>query len=389
MIQNSSKLYTFQFGLLCLSHALFSASFNMIIPELPAYLTSMGGAEYKGLIIALFTVTAALARPFSGKLADTIGRVPVMIIGTLVCVVCSFFYPFVTTVFGFLVLRFFHGFTTGFKPTATVAYAADIVPDTRRGEAMGILGVSMNLGASASPIFGSYLVKAYSMNAMFYASSFVALLSILILLTLAETLENKQKFRPQLLKISRNEIIYKNAIPPAIVCVFLYSCYGVILTVVPDQSDFLGISNKGYFLASLTVFSMLSRLVAGRTSDKWGRLPVLKVAIFLVCLSLAYMAMVTTPFGLIAASGCLGFAMGIASPAVFAWAIDVCEDAFRGRAMATIYIALEIGIGLGALLSAEIYNSNPENFDLTFLISAAFTGIALIYLLLRKEEKLV
>ena len=51
----------------------------MIIPELPAFLTSLGGEDYKGLIIALFTLTAGISRPFSGKLADTIGRVPIIL----------------------------------------------------------------------------------------------------------------------------------------------------------------------------------------------------------------------------------------------------------------------------------------------------------------------
>ena len=82
----------------------------MLIPEVPAYLSSMGGAEYKGYIIGLFTITAGIARPFSGKLTDKIGRVPVMAIGSLVCVVCGLLYPLWTTVAGFLWLRFFHGF---------------------------------------------------------------------------------------------------------------------------------------------------------------------------------------------------------------------------------------------------------------------------------------
>ena len=85
----------------------------MIIPELPGYLTSLGGAEYKGLIISLFAVTAMLSRPFSGKLADTIGRIPVMISGSIVCLICSLIYPVLSSVAGFLILRFVHGFSTG------------------------------------------------------------------------------------------------------------------------------------------------------------------------------------------------------------------------------------------------------------------------------------
>jgi len=83
--------FNFQFGLLCFSNFLFSTSFSMMIPELPGFLTKLGGAEYKGLIIALFTLMAGISRPFSGKLTDTVGRVPVMIFGSLVCVVCSYY----------------------------------------------------------------------------------------------------------------------------------------------------------------------------------------------------------------------------------------------------------------------------------------------------------
>lgn len=126
---NQAETYlTKQFALLCASSALFFGSFNMVIPELPDYLTSLGGEDYKGLVISLFTLTAMASRPFSGKLTDTVGRIPVMVFGSAVCVVVALLYPLLASVSGFLTLRFFHGMSTGFKPTATAAYIADIVP---------------------------------------------------------------------------------------------------------------------------------------------------------------------------------------------------------------------------------------------------------------------
>ena len=76
-----------------------------MIPELPDYLTSLGGSEYKGYIIWLFTLSAAISRPFSGRLADTIGRIPVMVFGAGVCFILGFIYPAVGTIFGFLQLQ--------------------------------------------------------------------------------------------------------------------------------------------------------------------------------------------------------------------------------------------------------------------------------------------
>ena len=387
MVKTNERLYTVPFILLCVSNMLFAGSFSMIIPELPNYLSNMGGEDYKGLIISLFTLSAGLSRPFSGKLADTVGRVPLLIFGTLVCVVCSLLYPLLTSVAGFLLLRFFHGFSTGFKPTASSAYAADIVPISRRGEAMGIMGVSMNVGASMFPPLGSYLVLEFSTDIMFYVSSGLALVSIMILMGLKETLPETQRFQLGLLKLKKDEIISVKALPIAFVTVCVYLTFGILLTISPDQADHLGLENKGLIFTSFTVCTFFSRLTAGKVSDIYGRIVVIKVSIVFVFASLVYMGQADSVMHLMLASGALGFSTGIASPAVFAWVIDISPEDRRGRYMATVYIALEIGIGLGAILSAWIYNNNPDNFGKAYYISAVVVLIAGAYLqFFRKKD---
>eukprot|EP01133_Synstelium_polycarpum_P011299 gene11299-13181_t len=226
----------------------------MLIPELPAYLTAMGGENYKGLIIALFTLTAGISRPFSGKLTDTVGRVPVMAVGSIVCFICGFLYPVLTTVAGFLFLRLIHGFSTGFKPTATAAYVADLVPVNRWGEAMGVHGVCFSTGLAIGPAIGSTITDHFSIDILFYCSSLFALLSIVILANMKETLVEKQVFSLSLLKISRKDIIEWRVIPASLIIFMSYISYGAILTVVPDWSKHLGTSNKGLFF----MFSFLN-----------------------------------------------------------------------------------------------------------------------------------
>jgi len=179
----------------------------MLIPELPAYLAGLGGAEYKGLIIALFTLTAGISRPFSGKLTDTVGRIPVMAVGSLVCFFCGFLYPILASVSGFLFIRLIHGFSTGFKPTATSAYVADLVPADRWGEAMGVHGVCFSTGLAIGPAIGSAITDHFSIDMLFYCSSAFALLSIVILANMKETLPNREKFTAKLLKIKKSDII--------------------------------------------------------------------------------------------------------------------------------------------------------------------------------------
>lgn len=372
--------FTTQFWLLCLSSFLFFSSFNMMIPELPDYLTSLGGAEYKGYIIALFTLSAAISRPFSGKLADTIGRIPVMVIGASVCFILGFIYPVVGTVTAFLILRFFHGFSTGFKPTGTSAYVADIVPEDRRGEAMGLLGVFGSLGIAAGPVIGGEITKYLSLNIMFYSSSVFAIMSVIILLGMNETVTVKHDFKLSMLVIPIREVIEPKVIAPSIVMLLYAFSFGIILTIIPDFSTYLGIENKGLFFASFTATSILVRVVAGRLSDKYGRLPILKVATLGIIVAMWYIGIATTQTEFLIAGGLIGIAAGMNSPTIFAWTIDLSDPRHRGRAMATMYIAMEIGIGIGALASAYLFQNDPANLPIVFNSGAILAAMAFIYI---------
>jgi len=380
MYQSTERIYSLHFILLCLSNALFSASFNMMIPELPAYLTRMGGADYKGYIIGLFTLMAGLSRPFSGKLTDTIGRVPVMIFGSLVCVICSLMYPMISSVGAFLLLRFFHGFSTGFKPTGTSAYVSDMVPVTRRGEAMGMVGLFSTIGMAMGPAIGGFVAVRWNINIMFQLSAVFALLSVVILIGMKETLKNKQPFRFSLLKISGNEIFEPLVWSPVIITFLTYFSYGAILTIIPDFCAFLGVSNKGVFYTFFTASSIGIRLIAGKVSDRYGRVPVLKISALLMAGAMLMMGLAGNSTLLMAAAVVYGISVGLNSPAVTAWTVDLGRPDHRGRALASMYIAMEAGIGLGAYFSAFIYNNHAVNFPLTFYVIAGITLLATLYL---------
>ncbi|MBV9987365.1 MAG: MFS transporter [Chitinophagaceae bacterium] len=384
--QNTSY-FNFQFGLLCFSNFLFSCSFSMMIPELPAYLTQLGGAQYKGLIIALFTLMAGISRPFSGKLTDTVGRVPVMIFGSLVCVICSLLYPVLTTVSGFLLLRFFHGFSTGFKPTATSAYGADVVHESRRGEALGALAIGYTLGSSVGPVGGSYLVGAYSYNIMFYVSACFALGSVIILYNVKETLPHPQKFAFRHIRISRSDVFERSSIKPAVVMFLLCFSIGAVLTLTPDLSVAVGLHNKGFFYACYTVASLAIRLVAGKSSDKYGRVIVLIWTSLVQTIGFIFLAFAHDSTMVIISAIIFGLGMGMNGPTLMAWAVDLCTAANRGRAVASVYIALELGIGSGAILSAWIYNNHLPNLMYAFLLTAALSLFSLLLLLLWKRKE--
>lgn len=363
----------------------------MMIPELPAYLEGMGGREYVGLIIAFFTLTAGLSRPFSGKLTDRIGRVPVMAFGSVVCFVCGFMYPLALSVWGFLLLRLIHGFSTGTKPTATAAYVADVVPADRRGEAMGALGLFTATGMSLGPAIGSGLAESFSLNVMFYVSSVFALLSILILLRMPETLHDREPFRFGLLKLKTDELFDRNARWPFWILLLLSFSSGAVLTVVPALSVQLGVTNKGLFFTVYTVASLLVRIFFSRTSDVYGRVPVLLVSSVVLALGMAMLVMAGTdgPNTMLWFwAGCVTFGLswGMNSPTVQAWTADLSDEHTRGRAMATMYIALEAGIGIGAVCAGWLYNHMAGGTQAAFSASALFAVVSAVALVTQKRR---
>ncbi|WP_349527717.1 MFS transporter [Reichenbachiella sp. MALMAid0571] len=387
-MDKKESIFTLQFILLCFSGFLFFGSFNMIIPELPSYLTAMGGGEYKGLIIALFTVTAGLSRPFSGKLADKVGRVPVMVVGALVSSIAALLYPVVSGVIGFFALRFFHGFSTGFKPTGTSAYVADIVPFNRRGEAMGFVGFFSSLGMAAGPAIGAYLASHFSLNTMFYFSSGFALSSVLVLAGMKETLKSPEKLRLSHFFINKSELFEPKVITPSLVMMLSVFSFGTILTVIPDLSDHLQISNRGLFFTYFTIASLLVRIIAGKASDKFGRIPVLKVGGLILALSMILLANTEGNLLFVLSAVFFGFGMGICSPTIFAWTIDMSDEKHRGRGIATMYIALEVGIGLGAFISGWVFSNDINNIAMVFYIPAVLVLIGFFYLFTPGVKKL-
>ena len=94
-------------------------------------------------------------------------------------------------------------------------------------------------------------------------------------------------------------------------------------------------------------------------------------------------------YSFIGAALLFGFASGISSPTVFAWTIDLSSEQRRGRGLATMFIALEIGIGSGALISGWLYANEPSMFAPTFWLPGILAFVAFIYLVIWESGKIV
>lgn len=341
----------------------FFLSFNLILPELNAELRSRGGADWVGWIIPAFSFSALIARPFSGWITDNLGRRVAMIGGCLFCIIAGCFYPWVTSVAGFLVVRAIHGFSTGFTPTGFTAFTADVVEESHRGRAMGWQGMFNNLGTTIGYALGALIAMHFGVNWMYYTSAALAATAWLLFLQLPETRieSNKRKFQ-----FSLGQLFYWPAWKPSLIMFLVCISLGSILTVMADFTLALGYENKGLFLSIYIGVSLLFRLISGRVSDLLGRAWSTAIGTFSQVLSMAilmYMAWELDHelqlgctscsrmgFGWFGLSAILyGIGQGFNAPSLFAWASDTADAQHRGRAMAMLFMFLEMGIIAGDL----------------------------------------
>lgn len=381
--------YSKNFWLMCLAMFFFMTSFNLILPELNNYISILDGADKKGLIITLFTISAAISRPFSGKLADTIGRKKVIYLG----IICSFFvmliYPFSYSVLFFLILRFLHGFSAGFAPTGATALLTDLIPEKSRGHAMGIWGTFISLGIGVGQTLGSWIYLSFGFTILFLIGALFSLIAFILVFWIKETLVNQQEFNFKLLRISWKDVFEPNVLPAAFVMLLSAMCSGMIFVLTPDLSTYLGISNKGFFFGIYVIATILIRLLTSSLSDRIGREKTLLIGCFILVISMLLVGTSNSIVSYIFAAIIFGIATGITSPTMFAWTADLSHEDRRGVGAGTMFIALEFGIMFGALLTLVSYDSTKSTIFLTFLIGAIMATIACIYLIViiaRKQK---
>ena len=381
--------YSKNFWLMCLAMFFFMTSFNLILPELNNYISILDGADKKGLIITLFTISAAISRPFSGKLADTIGRKKVIYLGIICSFIVMLIYPFSYSVLFFLILRFLHGFSAGFAPTGATALLTDLIPEKSRGHAMGIWGTFISLGIGVGQTLGSWIYLSFGFTILFLIGALFSLIAFILVFWIKETLVNQQKFNFKLLRITWKDVFEPNVLPAAFVMLLSAMCSGMIFVLTPDLSTYLGISNKGFFFGIYVIATILIRLLTSSLSDRIGREKTLLIGCFILVISMLLVGTSNSIVSYIFAAIIFGIATGITSPTMFAWTADLSHEDRRGVGAGTMFIALEFGIMFGALLTLVSYDSTKSTIFITFLIGAIMATIACIYLIVfiaRKQK---
>ena len=94
-------------------------------------------AATAGLAASIFVIGALIARLFSGRIMDRVGRKRLLIIGAVLEVAFSALYLAGLGLWLLFALRLLHGIAFGTCSTAIGTIVTALVPDNRKGEGVG------------------------------------------------------------------------------------------------------------------------------------------------------------------------------------------------------------------------------------------------------------
>lgn len=171
--------------------------FGIIIPVLPQLVSDVSAESanwHTGAMLAIYSLMSFILSPVWGRLSESIGRRPVIMIGVL-----GFSLSFL--LFGLsgdsLVLmyasRVLGGLFSGAVVSCIVAYVADITTEEERTKGMAVVGMSIGLGFTFGPGFGGFLSDISHHTPFFAAAGLSFVVFIAAFLKLEESLPPERR----------------------------------------------------------------------------------------------------------------------------------------------------------------------------------------------------
>jgi DHA1 family tetracycline resistance protein-like MFS transporter len=168
---------------------------SMILPLLPLYAQNQFNLtpERITLLVSTFFAAQFLAGPTIGRLSDTNGRVPILVISQIGTVISFIMLGLATTPLLLFAARTLDGITGG-NIIVAQAYVTDITPSEKRTQALGFTFAAFGLGFIFGPALGGVLAAAFGPRFPFMIAAGAAGLTVLLTwITLDETISPEQR----------------------------------------------------------------------------------------------------------------------------------------------------------------------------------------------------
>ena len=364
MMPKEQPIWTRSFLSLFMATLLVFTAFYLLLPTLPLYLIKnlKVGTGYTGIALAAYTVAALIIRPVTGFMIDLNGRKWIYLASLLIFSLLFGGYVFAVTLAG----KILWGITT----TTGNTIAVDLVPPMRRGEGLGYFGLSGTIPMAIGPMIGLWLVSGGNYSRMFLVSVFLSFVGFVFAMGIRHP-----KIALHKTPFSFRNLIERSTLPVALVLLLSMISYGGLVSFLSLYVKETGIGDAGFFFLIYASGIALSRLLSGRIFDRQGPRKLTVAALGLLILGFLVLSCIHILAGFYGSAFLLGIGNGVISPTLQTMANNMVEPRRRGAANSTLFTGLDLGIGIGMMLTGFL--AGTTGLSNAFLVFCVLNGLAL------------
>lgn len=384
--QAGPRLYTRDFLLSILAGNAYGYAFSSFI-LLPVFMVSQlgSGPTEIGYAAAAFGLSAVLATPFVASVVDRFARGRLLAAGALTLAATSVAFMAVTEYGSFLlVLRAVQGAAFALVLASMPTLIAEIAPEERLGEALGLSGASMLIMNAVAPALGEPLAKLYGWTPVFALAALTAVASAAVALRLPQRATASAAAAGADEGQGLGFIVRMPVFAAYAQITFLGAlAFGTVFTFLGPYMIAEGVGRVSDFFAAYAGAAVGIRLLAGHLPDRYGRRPVALAMMAVYAFVPPAVLLADTTARLLILGAIFGGAHGLMHPSINALAIASAEPWQRGRVMALFSGAFSAGAWGGGLAFGPIAES--LGYGVVFVLGG-FCCLAGLILLLRCPE---
>ena len=369
-------LYTQTFFALGLANFLILSSFSTFFLY-PLCVLQYGGNDVDiGVVMGAFTLASVVCRPWISEMIDRLGRKRSYTIGSLTMTVMPLAYlcfrgnldDFYIPLLG---VRIVHGMGFAICLTAAFTYVADLIPEGRLNEGLGIFGISGLVGSAVGPSLAELIIDRFGFDALFLVAALMAALALLVHLPLAETLRHDPaRNSVTFLSVFKSRKISLVALMAVLFGFGLAASNGFVAPFANERQ--LGFVSW-YYLAYSTS-AVLTRLFGARLADRFGEERIIPYAMLLTGLGLACLVFLGGNGVLMMAGAMGGCGHGFLYPGLSALALRNEPGAIRGKITGAFTGSIDAGVFVGSIMLGFI--GQWAGFQILFLTAGAALLVA-------------
>jgi MFS family permease len=367
-----AQLFTPLFLLVCsFTFFVFLAAFQLF-PTAPFRILALGGTPFMaGSFLGCLTYASAFSAPFTGALADRMGRRRVMLVTSIAVMVIAGSYGWISHPRVLLGMAVLHGVFWSGLMSASAAYLTDLLPPGRRAEGIGYWGLASVLAVAVAPRVGfGLLARGWSTVC---GAIFVLNLAVVGIALLLPDFPSHPREAGNAGLFEWNVLVLSGTL-------FLYTFgYGGVTSFSALYAKSQGIEPPWIFLSGFAVVTLLTRPFSARLADRIGYGRVLVPSLMTIALALALLALYRTKTGFLLSAILFGTGFGSAYPVFAAHVMSRVSDSRRGAAFGSVLFAFDTGIGTGSLATG--YLVEKFSYPAAFAVAAVLAGLAAPYFL--------